>query len=179
MPSRKRQAAPLTPEASGRRRSTRISSSGQKSKYFDGDDSDEGLESDIDTRRGKKRAKTAKASASARGGGRRKVDDSGDSDADAYEEDEEEDEGDEEEEDDGDDANGGGNYRGGGTHRGAIEDDDDEDEDAAPKVTFIPHKKLRDLGSIDYADDTVHPVTMHFLKDLKSNNRRNWLKGEY
>ncbi|EFX03697.1 hypothetical protein CMQ_625 [Grosmannia clavigera kw1407] len=44
------------------------------------------------------------------------------------------------------------------------------------KVTFIPHKQLRGLNGVDYADSHVHPNTMLFLRDLKANNRRVWLK---
>ncbi|KAL1888749.1 hypothetical protein Sste5346_009375 [Sporothrix stenoceras] len=185
----KRQAPP-TSEPSGRRRSTRISLSGQTSQYFEGDDSDV----DLDDRPGKRAKKSALAS-KAKNGARRQVDDSGDSDADSYKEEEDEDEeedGDEDnEDDDADDyeeekvvkssgkissKNGAkGGAKNGRKHK--EESDDDSDSDAAPKVTFIPHKKLHDLGGVDYADETVHPVTMHFLKELKANNRREWLKG--
>lgn len=45
------------------------------------------------------------------------------------------------------------------------------------KEVFIKKPKARDLGGIDYEDDTIHPNTMLFLKDLKENNERQWLKG--
>lgn len=45
------------------------------------------------------------------------------------------------------------------------------------KEVFIKKPKPRDLGGIDYKDDTIHPNTMLFLKDLKENNERQWLKG--
>lgn len=45
------------------------------------------------------------------------------------------------------------------------------------KEVFIKKPKARDLGGIDYKDDTIHPNTMLFLKDLKENNEREWLKG--
>lgn len=45
------------------------------------------------------------------------------------------------------------------------------------KEVFIKKPKARDLGGIDYKDDTIHPNTMLFLKDLKENNERQWLKG--
>ncbi|KJR83275.1 uncharacterized protein SPSK_04306 [Sporothrix schenckii 1099-18] len=177
----KRQAPP-TPEPSGRRRSTRISLSGQKSQYFEGDDSDV----DMDERPGK-RAKTTASSGRRRNGARRPVDDSGDSDADSYKEEEddsEEEDGDDNDgdDDDDDDDNDGGDRKrakkGGPASRYKQGDaDSDSDSDAAPKVTFVPHKKLRDLGGVDYVDERVHFVTMDFLKDLKANNRREWLKG--
>lgn len=45
------------------------------------------------------------------------------------------------------------------------------------KEVFIKKPKARDPGGIDYKDDTIHPNTMLFLKDLKENNERQWLKG--
>lgn len=45
------------------------------------------------------------------------------------------------------------------------------------KEVFIKKPKARDLGGVDYQDDTIHPNTMLFLKDLKKNNERQWLKG--
>ena len=45
------------------------------------------------------------------------------------------------------------------------------------KEVFIKKPKARDPGGIDYRDDTIHPNTMLFLKDLKENNERQWLKG--
>jgi hypothetical protein len=38
----------------------------------------------------------------------------------------------------------------------------------------IPQEK--DAGDTAYEDDTIHPNTMIFLKDLAKNNRREWLK---
>jgi hypothetical protein len=46
-------------------------------------------------------------------------------------------------------------------------------------VTFIPLPKLRDTGGIEYADDRLHPNTLAFLKDLKANNKRSWLKCKH
>ncbi|EED19344.1 conserved hypothetical protein [Talaromyces stipitatus ATCC 10500] len=45
------------------------------------------------------------------------------------------------------------------------------------KEVFIKKPKARDLGGIDYKDDTIHANTMLFLKDLKENNERQWLKA--
>ncbi|ORY62664.1 uncharacterized protein BCR38DRAFT_346638 [Pseudomassariella vexata] len=55
------------------------------------------------------------------------------------------------------------------------EDEDDWDDDA-PRVTFTKLPELRDTGGIDYEDDRLHPNTMLFLKELKANNKRLWLK---
>ncbi|KAF4334173.1 hypothetical protein FBEOM_11997 [Fusarium beomiforme] len=62
------------------------------------------------------------------------------------------------------------------------EDDDEDDEDAPPKVTIIPLEKLRDTDGVEYEDFKLHKNTMLFLRDLKANNQRPWLKshdGEY
>jgi len=57
------------------------------------------------------------------------------------------------------------------------EDDDDElDEDEEPRVTITPLNKMRPAGDVDYEDDKLHPNTLLFLKDLKANNKRSWLK---
>lgn len=50
--------------------------------------------------------------------------------------------------------------------------------DLAPgEELFIKLPKARVAGSTPYKDDTIHPNTMAFLKDLKENNDREWLKG--
>lgn len=50
--------------------------------------------------------------------------------------------------------------------------------DLAPgEEVFIKLPKAREAGSTPYKDDTIHPNTMAFLKDLKQNNDREWLKG--
>ncbi|KAF5024289.1 hypothetical protein F66182_3619 [Fusarium sp. NRRL 66182] len=62
------------------------------------------------------------------------------------------------------------------------DDDDDDDEDAPPKVTIIPLEKMRDTNGVEYEDFKLHSNTMLFLRDLKANNKRPWLKshdGEY
>lgn len=55
------------------------------------------------------------------------------------------------------------------------EDDDDED-DFDTKVTVVKVPGLRPDGGMDYADEYVHKNTALFLKDLKQNNNRPWLK---
>ncbi|KAI1086716.1 hypothetical protein F5B19DRAFT_120499 [Rostrohypoxylon terebratum] len=60
----------------------------------------------------------------------------------------------------------------------AEEDDDDDDDDEEDNmITFIPALKLRDLDGVDYADERLHKNTFLFLKDLKANNNRKWLKA--
>lgn len=50
--------------------------------------------------------------------------------------------------------------------------------DLAPgEEVFIKLPKAREAGSTPYKDDAIHPNTMAFLKDLKQNNDREWLKG--
>lgn len=44
------------------------------------------------------------------------------------------------------------------------------------RITEIP--KARPAGKIPFEDHTLHPNTFLFLKDLKSNNDRPWLKCE-
>ncbi|KAH0846748.1 hypothetical protein FOPE_11696 [Fonsecaea pedrosoi] len=44
------------------------------------------------------------------------------------------------------------------------------------KQVFIEKPKPRDDGGIKYAAEKIHPNTMAFLKDLKENNDREWLK---
>ncbi|KAI0142899.1 hypothetical protein GGR57DRAFT_374267 [Xylariaceae sp. FL1272] len=56
-----------------------------------------------------------------------------------------------------------------------VEEADDEDDDGR-QVTYIQLPKLRDEGGVEYEDTKIHPNTMHFLKDLKKNNKRDWLK---
>jgi hypothetical protein len=141
-----------------RRRSRRISSSAQKSTYFEEDaDDDEG---DADILSGKKSGtgkterkvtgKTAKA--------RRKSADKTEESQDEYEENgQSEDQEDNNGNDDKD------------------EDDDDDEEDIKVKVVKIA--PLRPEGGVPYSDNKVHKNTMLFLKDLKANNKRAWLKA--
>ncbi|KAL2380681.1 hypothetical protein RJ035_006697 [Blastomyces gilchristii] len=44
------------------------------------------------------------------------------------------------------------------------------------KEVFIKLPKPRDAGDTPYEDNTIHPNTLLFLKDLKANNQREWLK---
>lgn len=160
MPAQK-QGASGTPEPSGRRRSGRIGSSGTKSRYFEAD-SDE--ESDLvssgyrkpSNGSGKKRgrpAKSAKLPGSSRG--KRAKLESDDDDEDEYADENSEVEPEEDDE------------------------DDEDDENAPPRVTITPLVKLRETGGVPYEDDRLHKNTLLFLKDLKANNKRTWLKCEY
>ncbi|KAB5566597.1 hypothetical protein GE09DRAFT_1218853 [Coniochaeta sp. 2T2.1] len=154
--------APETPEASASaRRSSRISSSGQKSRYFEDDPVDDELSQEEYTtakRSAKSKTKvkaTVKSNAKSTPNNQRKQVESEDEDDDVYDDEEE-------------------------ATPDVAEDDDDEDsfdEDAPPKVTYIPLPKLRDTGGIPYEDDRLHKNTMLFLKDLKANNKRTWLKS--
>ena len=76
--------------------------------------------------------------------------------------------------------------------------DDDDGSDAEPSTTkgrllweegvttglgpgkevFIKLPKAREAGNTPYTDGELHPNTMLFLKDLKQNNKREWLKSE-
>ncbi|KAJ4999310.1 hypothetical protein K4K48_004284 [Colletotrichum sp. SAR 10_66] len=185
MPARKRAASPVADEP--RRRSGRISSTPKKSKYFEDDDDseadfngDDGFdengedESDVDEpeeeeekpKRGRGRPKgavakpkpKAKAQTKAvpvkKGTKKQKVEETEDD----YQ-DEQVEEDDEEEEE--------------------VDEDDDERK---PRVTIIPLEKMRGLDGVEYSDETLHKNTLLFLKDLKANNVRSWLKshdGEY
>ena len=49
--------------------------------------------------------------------------------------------------------------------------------DAEPgQEVFIKLPKAREPGGTPYKNDTIHPNTLLFLKDLKKNNDREWLK---
>lgn len=45
------------------------------------------------------------------------------------------------------------------------------------RAVFIAKPKPRPDGGIKYVPDQVHPNTMEFLKDLRKNNDREWLKS--
>ncbi|KAK3381658.1 hypothetical protein B0H63DRAFT_561304 [Podospora didyma] len=160
----------VTPEApeKSRRRSTRVSSSGKTSNYFLEEEQSESsafVPDDEDETTNKKKRKpkavaavaksdkkTKRAKTTPKGG--KVVHDDDDDDDDDYD------------------------TEAGATVNAGQEDSDDEiDEDAPPKVTFTPLIKLRDTGCIAYADDRIHKNTLLFLKDLKANNKRPWLKS--
>jgi hypothetical protein len=45
------------------------------------------------------------------------------------------------------------------------------------KQVYIEKPKPRGDGGIKYVPERIHPHTMAFLKDLKNNNDREWLKS--
>lgn len=47
------------------------------------------------------------------------------------------------------------------------------------KQVFIEKPKPRGDGGITYVPENIHPNTMTFLRDLKDNNDREWLKSQY
>lgn len=162
MPAQKR-SAPGTSSVPSRRRSTRVSSSTTKSRYFesdsdDADDADElggGSPDKLSVSSGKKRGRPATKSTAARPkvtGKRAKIEQDDDDDTDDFQEDVKE--------------------------NNEEDDDDDSDEDEEPQVTIIPLTKMRDTGGVDYEDDRLHKNTLLFLKDLKANNVRSWLKSK-
>lgn len=145
------------------RRSRRISSQSKKSRFFEDDSADKLSQEDIK----EIKIKQTDASTSRRKSAGRK-DKQSDDEEEAHD-------GEEQAADEGDAYN--------NEERAAEQDEDEEfDEDAPPKITFIPLPKMRDTGGVDYEDDRLHKNTLLFLKDLKANNTRPWLKthdGEY
>ncbi|KAL2019378.1 hypothetical protein VTK56DRAFT_9669 [Thermocarpiscus australiensis] len=148
MPGRKRKSAAVAEEkdtvtpsgSASRRRSQRISSSAQKSKYFEADTTPDTSENEIATNTPRGRGRPPKKA-------KVKEPDSG-SEAEAPV-----------------------------AEQNAADSDEEFDEDAPPKVTYVPLPKLRDTGGVEYADDRLHKNTLAFLKDLKANNKRSWLKA--
>lgn len=55
-------------------------------------------------------------------------------------------------------------------------EDEEVNEDAPMKVTVLPLETMRDTGGIEYEDHNIHKNTLLFLRDLKANNKRSWLK---
>lgn len=43
----------------------------------------------------------------------------------------------------------------------------------------IKKPKARPAGKVPYSDGAIHPNTLLFLKDLKENNNREWLKSKF
>ncbi|KAK4189360.1 hypothetical protein QBC35DRAFT_493459 [Podospora australis] len=173
MVGRKRKSAPAAEEAvaetplassTSRRRSTRAAatSSAKTSKYFEAPES----ESESDFKGNSKAATPSKKRGRGRPPKKQKVEVS---DSEEFKD---------EPADEDDEANGDDNYAEpqDDAEEDEEEEEDDDDEDAPPKVTFIPLPKLRDTNGIAYEDNRLHPNTMAFLKDLKANNKRTWLK---
>lgn len=47
-----------------------------------------------------------------------------------------------------------------------------------PGVKVIPKIRARPAGDVPYTNDSIHPNTLLFLKELSANNNRPWLKGK-
>ncbi len=47
------------------------------------------------------------------------------------------------------------------------------------KQVIIEKPKPRGDGGVKYVGERIHPNTMAFLKDLKANNEREWLKSKW
>ena len=155
MPARKRAAEGAATEdaRSLRRRSGRVSNTPKKSSYWEGSD-DEENESD-DEKPVKKRARVSNSGRSASAVKKKQKEES---DEDEYTA-EAQLAAEAEEDDDDDD-----------------EEADENDENRPMKVTIVPLEQMRDEGGVPYEDHKIHKNTMLFLKDLKANNRRPWLK---
>lgn len=161
MPAQKRASPAVAP---ARRRSGRLSSTPKKSAYFEASDSETGLGDEEGQPPLKKRGRPGKKIAAPK---------REEPSEDEFQDPTEEDAGDESDDDDDDfreaDANGAG------------EEDEEEynseiDESAPMKTTIIPLEVMRDTGGREYADERLHKNTSLFLKDLKANNKRSWLK---
>ena len=55
-------------------------------------------------------------------------------------------------------------------------DEDSDDESRPPKTIIIPLPKAREAGDTPYEDGRIHENTMLFLRDLKVNNNREWMR---
>jgi uncharacterized protein (TIGR02453 family) len=142
---------------SARRRSTRLttSASAKKSKYFEDDSEDELSQAErtpVKARQRPNGAPKVKGTSGRRTPAKRKNAES--------------------EDEDGEDA-----YQEAESEAPAEVSEEEYDSDAPPKVTFIPLPKLRATNGIPYTDETLHPNTLLFLRDLKAHNQRPWLKS--
>jgi hypothetical protein len=54
--------------------------------------------------------------------------------------------------------------------------DSDAEDNNEPESYTVPFPKAREAGDTPYANDRIHPNTLLFLKELKANNNRDWLK---
>jgi hypothetical protein len=52
----------------------------------------------------------------------------------------------------------------------------DAEDDKEPESYTVRFPQAREAGDTPYADDQIHPNTLLFLKELKANNNRGWLK---
>lgn len=149
MPPRKRAASTTLDEP---RRSRRSRTTAKKSNYFEGDnESDDPLSGADPVTPKKKGASVNKCRSKAE-----------DIVSDEYEDDAAEGEGEGEGEDD--------------EGQDGAEDEDEDEDEFETKVTVVKVPGLRPDGGMKYGDEYVHKNTALFLKDLKQNNNRPWLK---
>lgn len=159
MPARKRNATEaVEPPPTNRRRSGRVLSTPKKSNYFEASD-DEEEDRPPPKKRGRPSISKSKAV--------EKHEDESEYDYEIKDDDEDDPDVEEEEDDDEDDEDG-----------GDAGDDSADDEHARPRVKITPLVKMRDTGGVEYEDKKLHNNTLLFLKDLKANNVRAWLKGK-
>ncbi|KAH7629861.1 hypothetical protein B0T09DRAFT_137933 [Sordaria sp. MPI-SDFR-AT-0083] len=169
MPPRKRKATAIAhdDDNSSRRRSTRVSSSSaKKSHYFEGDDDSESESPGASAAAKSKSNAKAKTKPTATKGQRGRPKKKAKVEADLDEDEDEDDEDVYKDSPDAEDAQ----------HDDQEASEEDESDSASPKVTFIPIPKLRPLAGIPYTPSTIHPNTLLFLRDLRANNKRSWLK---
>jgi len=155
----KKRSAPAVEEATNeRRRSRRISTTVTKSAYFEEEEDEDDGDEDVDIVTAKRKlGKGVTKGKTANKRGRKsatKVEDS---------EDEYEENGQDGQVDDED--------------NGVEELDEYDDEDGDTQVRVVKIAPMRPEGGTPYSDETVHKNTLLFLKDLKANNKRSWLKS--
>lgn len=138
-------------------------STSKKSKYFEGEDSDEPSES-------------SESEGGESGSAYEGNESEGSADAESEPEDPEE------SDEEAGNVRGKGGQRKGGSGAGALKGKELWREGVRTglgpgKEVFIPKPKARDAGDIEYQDDRLHPNTKLFLLDLAENNDREWMKG--
>jgi hypothetical protein len=57
--------------------------------------------------------------------------------------------------------------------------DSDAEDNNEPESYTVRLPMAREAGDTPYADDRIHSNTLLFLKELKANNNRDWLKCKY
>ncbi|KAK8034638.1 glycoside hydrolase family 92 protein [Apiospora rasikravindrae] len=203
MPPKKRENACSTPQAAAtsRRRSARVSSTGKKSNYFedDVDESDGNVATRKPAKNTKKRARSELDQDEDDGSDEAPYKEESVSPSRENGEEEDQGEGDDpkasKKAKEGNESDAGPPRKRGRPSKAATAEatpkgqskaaaagddensDEDEEFDEENRVTFEPLPQLRDKGGIEYEDTRIHPNTLAFLKDLKANNKRSWLKA--
>ena len=62
------------------------------------------------------------------------------------------------------------------THSEPTEETSEVEDEEVQQSYSIPLPKARDAGDTPYESSQIHPNTFLFLRDLKANNNREWLK---